>query len=1010
MRNLHLTFSHPWLLLLLIPAIAFTLIPYFRLAKRYRRTRSRITSMVLHMIVMVMAVLTLSGLNFRYEKVNKNNEIILLVDVSATENDIEKDRDEFVEKVIEESKDDNFKVGVVLFGYDQVYAAKLSTDTDKIIEGYRDALENNLPDTTATDIAAALRYAKDLFETPDSSKIVLVSDGKQTDEEALNVIRYVSAQGTKVDTVYFGSNGNGTEAAVTAIKLPDKHIVENEECSITATIEINSSEIGKNVSGKNYIYAELYVNGELSTTKEIRAEVGKQEIAFEHTFTMTGLNKVEVKLSSDELSGDTIFENNSYCSYVYLQVLNKILIIEKTQGMAEEFNNAVKEKFNEEDKTNVDVVAVASGDVPTDLDGLRKYHQIILNNISNSDLEKIQVPGKTNKDAFVRLLYSYVYDYGGGLLTLGGKEADNETSHAYYKDDMAGTLFQDMLPVEATDYSAPLGVVVAIDISGSMGGNTDSPKAQAFQSAANLVSNILSPDRDYIGIVTFADKATERISMTSAAKKREIVEKIAAINESANDGGSTGFTNAIKLAGDMLQRETLKVSKKHVIIITDGVPTDDSSEYLSAAAANYGNDITLSVVIIGAHNEGTRYTMEELTAQAGGSAEGSKVYFADLSNLSEYLIKDIKAPEIKNFNPEKFNPVISDMISNVVRNLPRETDEDGNPTDKIAASIGGFYGTKLKTGATKLLDGIIVEKKTVDGKEVRKEYQIGVPLYAEWNFGKGKVGSFMSDVYGDWGSEFIASEAGKLFLYGGEVETTNSDGVKEIITCPGIINSLMPIEDNTVKEIQIRTSGDNYYRQMNVLSDLKEGETISGEIVRVEKDGNGAETESEKISLNSVTTDKNSSVLVATAIGEENSYGKCVFSMKEAGVYRITLKKLDKNGNEIYSVDYYQVLSYSSEYNIFDVATEDELKEFMASLAGKGKGGVIGGVDDTYEIFRSFITGFERNFDPRMLFMIIAIVAFLLDIAVRKFKFKWIHEIIRDHKAKQAEKEKSKVQ
>ena len=460
----------------------------------------------------------------------------------------------------------------------------------------------------------------------------------------------------------------------------------------------------------------------------------------------------------------------------------------------------------------------------------------------------------------------------------------------------------------------------------------------------------------------------------------------------------------------MLQRAALNVSKKHVIIITDGAPTDEASEYLAAAAANYSNDITLSIVIIGPHNEGTQFKMEELTAQAGGSAEGSKVYFADVSNLSELLIKDIKAPEIKNFNPEKFNPVISNMISNVVRNLPRETDEEGNPTDKMAASIGGFYGTRLKNGATKLLDGIIIERKTVDGKEVKKEYQIGVPLYAEWSFGKGKVGSFMSDVYGDWGSEFIASEAGKLFLYGGEVETTNADGVKEIITCPGVINSLMPVEDNTVKEIQIKTSGDNYYRQMNILSDLKEGETISGEIARIEKDGTGTETESEKISLNSVTTDNNSPVLVATAIGEENSFGRCVFSIKEAGVYRITLKKLDKNGNEIYSVDYYQVLSYSSEYNIFDVATEDELKEFMASLADKGKGGVIDGVDDTYEIFRSFITGFKRNFDPRTLFMIIAIVAFLLDIAVRKFKFKWIHEIIRDHKAKQAEKEKSKVQ
>ena len=35
----------PWWLLLLIPALALTLIPYFKLKKRYRRTRNRISSM-----------------------------------------------------------------------------------------------------------------------------------------------------------------------------------------------------------------------------------------------------------------------------------------------------------------------------------------------------------------------------------------------------------------------------------------------------------------------------------------------------------------------------------------------------------------------------------------------------------------------------------------------------------------------------------------------------------------------------------------------------------------------------------------------------------------------------------------------------------------------------------------------------------------------------------------------------------------------------------------------------
>ena len=58
-------------------------------------------------------------------------------------------------------------------------------------------------------------------------------------------------------------------------------------------------------------------------------------------------------------------------------------------------------------------------------------------------------------------------------------------------------------------------------------------------------------------------------------------------------------------------------------------------------------------------------------------------------------------------------------------------------------------------------------------------------------------------------------------------------------------------------------------------------------------------------------------------------------------------------------------------------------------------GGVI---KDSEEVFRNFVKYNHRKFDPRKLFMIMSLILFLLDIAVRKFKFKWIHEIIRDRK------------
>ena len=55
-------------------------------------------------------------------------------------------------------------------------------------------------------------------------------------------------------------------------------------------------------------------------------------------------------------------------------------------------------------------------------------------------------------------------------------------------------------------------------------------------------------------------------------------------------------------------------------------------------------------------------------------------------------------------------------------------------------------------------------------------------------------------------------------------------------------------------------------------------------------------------------------------------------------------------------------------------------------------------ITDPVEAYASFAKTYAKTTDPRMVFLIIAIVCVLLDIAVRKFKFKWPHEILRDRR------------
>ena len=69
----------------------------------------------------------------------------------------------------------------------------------------------------------------------------------------------------------------------------------------------------------------------------------------------------------------------------------------------------------------------------------------------------------------------------------------------------------------------------------------------------------------------------------------------------------------------------------------------------------------------------------------------------------------------------------------------------------------------------------------------------------------------------------------------------------------------------------------------------------------------------------------------------------------------------------------------------------------MESLAISGKGVVL---TDAETIFAEIAETLHREYDPRLPFILAALCLFLLEIAVRKFKFKWPHEIIRDRKAK----------
>lgn len=947
MRNFAIHFELPWLLLLLIPAFALTIVLYFLVNKRFRRTRNRIISIVFHSIVMVLCIFVLAGITFTYDVSNLENEIILLVDVSDTEARSTARRDEFIQKVIAESGYDGYKVGVVTFGFDQKYAVPLTYDTDSIYNSY---LSAEKPDTSATNIASALRYIteKKIFKNPETAKIVLISDGKETDETALSAIGTIAKQGTIVDTVYISSQYDEDNVQVVGVEYPEYHINEGETFTLTVNLQC------KVAAPKTTV--EVYDNGVLAEnmSQTVDLVAGDQSVKFQVVFDKVGLHEIAVKVSED---GDRFLNNNNYSSYYYLEVYSHVLIIEHKSGESD----ALKAMLTELDiyKDNVDILSLDTAtDVPQSVDELREYDQIILNNVSNADLAALKAPealsDKDAKDWFVKMIESYVSDYGGGLLTVGGKDGEgaNVTAHAYNRADLYNTLYQDLLPVQVIDYTPPVAVMFIIDISGSMGSvnEKDSPLYYAKEGVAECL-DVLT-ERDFVGIMTLDSNYGVVLNPTRTTEISTIREAISGIGE----GMATVYSDAIKTAGERL-RQLNNVDKRHIVIVSDGYPNDEPKEYIPIAEDLYKTSgITLSVIGIGM-KEGTNDAYKNMTSLVNSC--GGILHLANGRDIMEEMRKDLNAPEITEFEYNDFYPIVNDVGSPLFNNVEYGT-TSGN-RKQMDVSLSGFFGVKKRESAEVLLVG---------------DYE--VPIYAQWKYGKGMVGSFLCDLDGSstsWSSEFMPDPNGKQFLY-------------------NVIANLMPTEDLHPGEIRLELSEENYINRLSVYTTLDDGQTIVGKISLASEGDDGTEW-----SMNKAPAKQDNELYVTNYLTEKNRFSRCDFVVKKSGIYQIVVEKHNADGKLQSSMKIYKAFSYSEEYNSFIERDSTEGQVILERIADNGNGTVVA-EDNPWGIFESFVTLLHRTYDPRLIFIIIAMVLFLGDIAIRKFKFKWIHELVREHKEK----------
>jgi Mg-chelatase subunit ChlD len=715
--------------------------------------------MVIHMMIITLLSLVLSGMTIDNSFVSKKSDVIILIDQSKSQMRNEEEILAFINDVINELPD-GYRVGIIEFGNNQLYTSELSSDKENIIFNYLN--KTVVVDKSVTHIEDALLYAQNQLDNVSNSRIILVSDGRETDGNALNAARTLSNAGVRVDVKYITPKLYINDASITRV-LVSNNPLRGDTVSINVVISSDVSSLAQ--------LSISYTSSNGATTSEsveLNINPGTHTHTFEHVFMNFGLTEIKVELDVNNRI-DSVLENNTYYSFVDIasEASKGILIVEGNANEGQALENILT-------SNGYVVTRIGTDILPQNISEITKYQQIILVNIKNSDL---------TPTGFEALLNTYVLDFGGGLLTIGG-------DRAYQQQDMTGEgvnrTFDQLLPVESNTDPKTMAVVIVMDASGSMTSNGSNKFFLAKEGAKASVQALFDSKGDtthMFGVVTFDANERSVINMTSVNNIDTIKQQIDALTT----GSGTRYINGLLKAREMLSDPKFVNSQKHIIFLTDGGPQDDVA--LFTGVLDSLRDISVSTIALGNPGENQlNPALVEAMVRVYNN-RGSHYSVTDATQLYNIMLSDTEQAQSGDFvNETTFTGVFTSLIP-------------AFSSISTMEPLDGYYGTRTKPQAL-----MIVKTETDD------------PLYVEWRprTGSGKVGSFMSDLNGfedGFSSDFVSNFIGRAFII-------------------GMVKSLLPVVDVLNNQnVNVSYTHKNYESTVRIRTSIEDGETLRASII-----------------------------------------------------------------------------------------------------------------------------------------------------------------------------------
>jgi uncharacterized membrane protein len=631
-----LTFEQPLLLLIFIPIGILVYLTWKRMSLPYPAFQ-RALILICRLLLFMLIILALAGT--AWAQAVHRQATVFVGDISDSTDAQHAFIEQYITNALKHKKPDD-QVGIVAVGRNALVEQSIQAQIDF-------AHFQSAPDTNYTDLAAGLRLAAAILPTDSQRHIVLLTDGQQNLEDALQEAQILQQEGIRLDIVPLPNTG-GEEVRIDDMKAPttlhtNEHFLLHIKVSSTiaqkATLRIyldNGQGQATDSTGQTIA----------PTGQEIQLTVGQQELSFELAAPASGFHSFRVVL---EAPFDTIQQNNEASVFVNVQGPPTVLVVEGEAGSGQNIVSALKASGIQVDTTD-------PNGVPTTVDGLAKYGSVILANVSAPSL------GNTR----MQTLQSFVRDLGHGLVVSGGQ-------NSYSLGSYAGTPLEETLPVrmDIPQHKDTPSIAVVLIVE-----SLEAPlPINISKEAAKGVVNFLTP-QDQVGISAGYGKLA--ISMQYVTDRTKINKAIDALDPGDPDSYVPDLLNAEQA----LLQTNAKI--KHIILLGDGDAFD--STYVSTASKIADEQITISTVATNAQSPQEIATMQQI-------AEAGKGHYYQADNaaaIPQILLEETQRASRRSVITDPFHPAI-------VGNSPILTGINGLP------QLDGYVATTPKPAGQMVL-------------------------------------------------------------------------------------------------------------------------------------------------------------------------------------------------------------------------------------------------------------------------------------------------------------------